>query len=206
MSQRDIGRRSILYVDDDPETRALLTHVLSEYDVVFAANAFEALRNVNHRPFHGYILDYWLPDWSGPSLCREIRKIDPHAPIIFCTAAARDNDRARAMRAGANAYLCKPVAPDVLRSKLRAFLTLSEMESLQAKLEEERVVQEELERRLSDARVHIDKASALVSSSMERTARTRAYKAFIDARGTRAHFEGWWVNVFESARASHRPD
>ena len=47
----------------------------------------------------------WAADWSGPSLCREIRKIDPHGTIVFCTAAARDNDRARAMRAGANAYL-----------------------------------------------------------------------------------------------------
>jgi DNA-binding response OmpR family regulator len=206
MSQNEIGRRSILCVDDDPESRALLTHVLNGYEVVFAQNAFEALRNVNSRAFHGYLLDYWLPDWSGPSLCREIRKIDPHAPIIFCTAAARDSDRARGMRAGASAYLCKPLDPDTLRSKLRAFLTLAEMESLQAKLEEERVVQEELERRLSDARTHVDRASALVASSMERTARTRAYKAFIGARGTRAHFEGWWVNVFESARASRRPD
>jgi DNA-binding response OmpR family regulator len=189
-------------VDDDPETRELLTHVLSDHEIVFAQNAFEALRNVNSRGFHGYLLDYWLPDWSGPALCREIRKIDPHGPIVFCTAAARDNDRARAMRAGANAYLCKPVAPDVLRSKLRAFLTLSEMESMQARIEEQRVVQEELQRRLSNVRAHMATAQALMDASIERTARARAYKAFIDARGTRAHFEGWWTQVFESARTA----
>jgi DNA-binding response OmpR family regulator len=204
MSTGETRRGSILCVDDDPETRALFAQILDEYDVVCVQNAFEALRNVNGRSFHGYVLDYWLPDWSGPSLCRELRKTDPHAPIIFCTAAARDNDCARAMRAGANAYLCKPIDPTVLRSKMRAFLSLSEMESLQAKIEEERVIQEELERRLADARAHIDNAQTLIASSIERTARTKAYKAFMEARGTRAHFESWWPNVFESARASQR--
>ena len=206
MTERAIGRRSILCVDDDPETYALLTHVLSDHEIVFAPNAFEALRNVNSRGFHGYLLDYWLPDWSGPSLCREIRKIDPHGPIVFCTTAARDNDRARAMRAGANAYLCKPIDADLLRSKLRTFLTLSEIESMQAKIEEQRAVQEELQRRLSNVRAHMETAQALMDASIERTARARAYKAFIDARGTRAHFEGWWPQVFESARTAQHAE
>jgi DNA-binding response OmpR family regulator len=206
MSSSEIGRRSILCVEDDAEARTLFTHVLADHQIAFAQNAFEALSSVNSRAFHGYILDYWLPDWSGPSLCREIRKVDPHGPIVFCTAAARDNDRARAMRAGANAVLCKPVDPDELRSKLRAFLTLAEMESLQAKIEEERVIQEELERRLANARAHLDTANALMAASIERTARTRAYKAFVDARGTRGNFESWWPNVYESARASRFPE
>jgi CheY-like chemotaxis protein len=200
MTQETIGRRSILCVDDDPRTRELLAHVLSDHEIVFAQNAFEALRNVTGRGFHGYLLDYWLPDWSGPALCREIRRIDPHGPIVFCTAAARDNDRARAMRAGANAYLCKPIDADLLRSKLRAFFTLSEMESMRAKVEEQLAVQEELQRRLSNVRAYMETARALRDASIERTARARAYKAFIDAHGTRAHFEGWWPQVFESAR------
>jgi DNA-binding response OmpR family regulator len=206
MTQTEFGRRSILCVEDDPESRTLLTHVLSDHEIVFAQNAFEALRNVNSRGFHGYLLDYWLPDWSGPSLCREIRRIDPHGPIVFCTAAARENDRARAMRAGANAYLCKPVDPDLLRSKLRAFFTHAEIESMHARIEEQRVVQEELQRRLSDVRAHMETAQALRDASIERTARARAYKAFIDAHGTRAHFEGWWPQLFESARTARHAE
>jgi DNA-binding response OmpR family regulator len=198
----EIHRHSILCVDDDAETRELFADVLNEHELVFAQNAFEALRSANNRPFHACVLDYWLPDWSGPSLCRELRKIDPHAPIIFCTAAARDSDRARGMRAGASTYLTKPVDPEALRSKLRVFLTLAQMESLQAKIEEERVTQEELERRLADVHAHVANANALLASSIERTARAKAYKAFIEAHGTRAHFESWWPTVFGSARAS----
>jgi DNA-binding response OmpR family regulator len=154
-------------------------------------------------PFHGYVLDYWLPDWWGPALCREIRKLDPHGPIVFCTAAVRDSDRQRALRAGANAYLRKPVKAEELRSTLRGCLTVAEMESLRAKVEEERAVQNELERRLHQAHSRMETAKELVASSIERTARAKAYKAFIEARGTRAHFENWWPHVFQRARAEH---
>ena len=92
--------------------------------------------------------------------------------------------------------------PDMLRARLRTFLTLSEMESLRAKVEEERAVQNELERRASDVRLRAEAAKELFASSVERTARAKAYKAFIEARGTRAHFEKWWPQVFQSVRAN----
>ena len=202
MPEVAIGVRTILCVEDDAESRGVLANVLSDHKLVFAINAFEALRHVNAGSHHGYVLDYWLPDWSGPALCREIRKVDPHGPVVFCTAAARDSDRNRALRAGANAYLTKPIDPDALRAKLRAFLTLAEVESLRAKVDEEHAVQEELQRRLGNVIGQINYARELVATSIERTARTRAYKAFIEARGTRAHFESWWPQVYSSVRAS----
>ena len=202
MSELAIGVRSILCVEDDAESRSVLANVLSDHKLVFASNAFEALRHVNAGSHHGYVLDYWLPDWSGPALCREIRKVDPHGPVVFCTAAARDSDRNRALRAGANAYLTKPIDPDALRAKLRAFLTLAEVESLRAKVDEEHAVQEELQRRLGNVIGQVNYARELVATSIERTARTRAYKAFIEARGTRAHFDSWWPQVYSSVRAS----
>jgi CheY-like chemotaxis protein len=203
MSDLSLGRRSILCIEDDAESRKILQEILADHRLVFACSAFEALRRVNAEFFHGYVLDYWLPDWSGPALCREIRKIDPHAPIVFCTGAVRDADRNRALRAGASAYLCKPIEPDMLRSKLRTFLTLAEMESLRAKIEEEHAVQSELQRRLSHVQSRLDTAKELMASSIERTAKAKAYKAFIEARGTRAHFENWWPHVYQSARANH---
>ena len=107
--------RSILFVGSDRETRDLVSEALAEHQLTFAQTAFDGLRVLNAQPFHGYVLDYWLPDWSGAGLCREIRKIDPHAPVVFCSAAAQDTYRARAIRAGANAYLCKPIDPEELR-------------------------------------------------------------------------------------------
>ena len=196
-------RRTVLVIDDDSQFRAFLREILPDHTLVFACNAYEAIRHVNAASFHACVLDYWLTDWSGPALCREIRKSDPHAPIVFCTSAARDQDQARAMRAGASAYLCKPVDGKALRAKLGAFITLSEVESLRARIEEERAVHDELERRLEQVIADTEHARALAASSIERTARSKAYKAFIDARGTRAHFESWWPQVFQAARANH---
>jgi DNA-binding response OmpR family regulator len=192
----------VLCVDNDRETRELMEAVLPNCQLSFATTAYEALREVNARPHHAYLLEYWLPDWSGPSLCREIRKVDPHAPIIFCSSAARDQDRARALRAGADAYLCKPLNPEELRAKLKALVSLSEMESLRAKIEEEIAVQQELKRRREDALNRVERARRLETASLERTARSRAYKAFLSAHGTRAHFENWWPQLFTSAAAN----
>jgi DNA-binding response OmpR family regulator len=203
MDTATIGVRSILCVEDEPESRALLEQSLADHHLVFVSTAREAVTRVNAGAFHGYVLDYWLPDWSGPALCREIRKIDPHGPVVFCTAAARESDRSRALRAGASAYLCKPIEADVIRAKLRAFLTMAELESLRAKVDEEHAVQCELERRLAGVAAQAERGRQLLASSIERTARAKALKAFIDAHGTRAHFEAWWPQVFSSLRANH---
>ncbi|HYC47663.1 MAG TPA: response regulator [Burkholderiales bacterium] len=195
-------RRDVLVVDNHADAREQAAAVLSSYRVSFASNAYEAMRETNAKPFHAYILEQWLPDWSGVQLCRAIRGLDPHAPILFVTAAARDEDRSRALRAGANAYLSKPVDGERLLRQLRMYLELSELESLRAKQEEERAVQDELVRRARDTIARADAARQLAAKSIERTARTKAYKAFIDARGSRAHFESWWPNVFGSASAN----
>jgi DNA-binding response OmpR family regulator len=203
MTHLEPGRKSVLCVDEDVETRALLKLALPDFELVFASNAFEAIRAINSRAFDGYVLDYWLPDWAGPALCRDIRKLDPYAPVVFCTGAARDQDRARALRAGANAYLVKPVDPCDLRARLRGLLSLADAESLHAKIAEEEAIQDELQRRVAHLRERAQAANRLSAQSFERIARIKAYKAFMEGRGTRAHFDRWWPQVFQSAQANH---
>jgi DNA-binding response OmpR family regulator len=203
MTTLEPGRKSVLCVDEDTETRALLKLAMPDFEVIFVSNAFEAIRAINSRAFDGYVLDYWLPDWAGPALCRDIRKLDPHAPIVFCTSAARDQDRARALRAGANAYLVKPIDPQEFRARLRGLISLADAESLHAKIAEEEAIQDELQRRVVHLRQRVEAADRLSAQSFERIARIKAYKAFMDSRGTRAHFERWWPQVFQSAEANH---
>ena len=76
---RTIDRPSVLCVEPDAGARECLHGALADYDCSFAVNAYEALRALHSQPFDAYVLDYWMPDWSGPLLCREIRKHDPHA-------------------------------------------------------------------------------------------------------------------------------
>jgi DNA-binding response OmpR family regulator len=194
--------RSILCIEKDASARAALVRALSDYDLLFTADAFETIRSMNARAFDAYIIDFWLPDWSGPQLCRSIRDLDPHCPIIFCTAADSDLSRQRALRAGASAYLCKPVSSVDLKTRVNALIAQVDTASLCAKAEMEHSVESEIARwepRLSAA---LAEAKETICQSMERTARVRAQKAFLSSGGTRAHFERWWPHIFGSARAN----
>jgi CheY-like chemotaxis protein len=195
--------KSILCIQSDGEDRALLAELLTGYRTVFACNGQEALREFGHGVFDGYLLDLWLSDMSGAQLCREIRKADPRGPMVFCTAAARLEDREQAMTAGANAYLCKPIDPSRLLAQLRVLLELGDLESLHAKAETHGAIQHELERR--GARIFKRRAEgkSVAARAVERTVRAKASRAFAAAGGTRANFERWWPSIFASAWSNY---
>lgn len=203
MSESAIHRQTILCVDADQAVQDFCTRVLPEYDVTCAGTGFEALRALNHRSFRAYILEYWLPDWSGRGLCREIRMRDPHVPILFCASADAEGDKARALRAGASAYLPKPIDPELLRVRLRSALATSDQASLNAKFDEECAIQDELSRRSQQVRQQAESARRLSSASIERTARAKALKVFVESGGTLGSFESWWPQVYSSVRANH---
>ncbi|MDB5867351.1 MAG: two component transcriptional regulator [Betaproteobacteria bacterium] len=202
MTDLSIRARSVLCVEDDPSARAVLSEVLAGHYATFASNAYEGIRALNSGVYDMYVLNYWLPDWSGVQLCREIRKIDPHGPVIFCTHAERDEDRKRAMRAGANVYLGKPIDAQVLQGQIIVWLELADVESTRAKVAEEQAIDEELTRRAADALSRVDAARESAMRALERTARIKAYKAFVEGGGTRANFHRWWPLVLGSARAN----
>jgi CheY-like chemotaxis protein len=190
--------RSVLCADHDPAVHRMVTELLAGCETMPVANAFEALRAVNSKSFDLYVLDYWLPDLSGVQLCREIRKVDPRGPILFCTAAGRDEDRRRALRAGANAYLLKPLDPARFTRQARIALELGDLESLRAKVEEERAVQDELARLGEIAKARSISARDATQHALRRTARAKAMKAFVESGGTRANFERWWPQLSDS--------
>ena len=195
-------RRTVLCIGNDVEAEKFLRRALSEYEIVVAPNAYEAIRSMHARAFDAYITDFWLPDWAGPQLCRAIREVDPHCPIIFWSAAEADQNRQRAMRAGASAYYSKHSDGENLAPTLRKLLAVADAKSLEAKARLENAVLSEIERckaRLSSSSPGRESKGAFV----ERTARTRGYKAFVESGGSRAHFERWWPQVFGSARANH---
>lgn len=121
-SIRQDKEASVLCVDPDRESRALLEDLLAEFNPVFADNAFDALLHLSNVNFDAYVLEMWLPDCSGLALCRETRRTDTSAPIVFCTGAAHGEDEERAMKAGARAYLKKTLEPlkwlDTLRKNV----------------------------------------------------------------------------------------
>ena len=99
--------------------------LLPECKVTQAPSAYEALKHHNATPFDLYLLDYWLQDFTGPRLCRDLRRDDPHVPIVLCSSTSGDGEQRRGIAAGATAYLCKPIEPTALTRNVRALLELS---------------------------------------------------------------------------------
>ena len=67
-------------------------------------------------------MDMKMPVMDGLEATRQIRREGIAVPIIAVTAFAYDSDRAKALEAGCNDYIAKPLAGDVLKKKLRQHL------------------------------------------------------------------------------------
>ena len=110
----------LLVVDDDPNTRALLAEALEVCgaSVRASADATEAKRVLVAWHPDLMISDVAMPRGSGYELIRSVRHLPPDkgglTPAIACTGERRPEDRARAMDAGFDAVVSKPVDLDVL--------------------------------------------------------------------------------------------
>ncbi|HEY8747142.1 MAG TPA: response regulator [Tepidisphaeraceae bacterium] len=113
----DLKGLRILAVDDEPDARELIRHVLSRTgaNVEVAASAQEALESIDRQMPDILVSDIGMPEADGYSLIREVRKIDPdrggNMPAIALTAYVREEDRAKMLAAGFTAHVPKPVEP-----------------------------------------------------------------------------------------------
>ncbi len=108
----------VLYVDDDADSREMLRALLRSVrmDVTAVGTATRALSLAQASGFELYLLDAWLPDFSGFELCRRVRTFDTYTPILFYSGAAFPEDKNRGMEAGACGYVVKPDIDGLVRS------------------------------------------------------------------------------------------
>ena len=116
------ARIRVLCVDDDEDSRVMLTTLLklALIEAKAVGTGAEALSSIQAEPFDLFMLDSRLPDVDGFELCRRLRAMNPHAPILFFSGAAFEADKKKGIEAGANAYVIKPDL-DGLVSSIRQF-------------------------------------------------------------------------------------
>lgn len=114
----------ILYVEDNSDTRELVSLVLrqNDFEVLTVANPGEAIQLAQAERFSLYILDNWMEGMSGIELCTRLREFDSATPILFFSAAAREQDKQNAFDCGAQSYLIKPASPDDLIAEARRLI------------------------------------------------------------------------------------
>jgi len=125
-------KSNILIVDDLPEKLLVFKTILEELDqnLIMVRSGSEALREILQREFAVILLDVNMPDIDGLETARLIRqyKKSAHTPIIFITAYADEMQTAQGYSLGAVDYILSPVIPEVLRSKVRVFVDLFQMQ------------------------------------------------------------------------------
>jgi PAS domain S-box-containing protein len=110
----------VLVVDDEADARALVKRLLEDCgaEVVTAGSAAEALELVGAEKPDVLLTDIGMPDADGYSLIRRVRALGPEhggqVPAAALTAYARAEDRVKAVLAGFQMHLAKPVEPTEL--------------------------------------------------------------------------------------------
>jgi signal transduction histidine kinase/CheY-like chemotaxis protein len=107
----------VLVVDDEPDARDLIRRVLEDCkaDVSTASSAAEAVPILEAQQFHVLVSDIGMPVVDGYEFLRQVRLLKPEnggrIPAIALTAFARSEDRTRALMAGYQVHVAKPVEP-----------------------------------------------------------------------------------------------
>ncbi|GAB4294789.1 MAG: response regulator [Desulfuromonadia bacterium] len=119
--------KRILVVEDSPTMRSLISVTLEsagEYEIVAAANGFEALRLLPREKVDLVITDINMPDINGLELISYIRKNQNYAtiPLFIISTEGSERDREKGLSLGADEYLVKPFDPAQLAMLVDSYL------------------------------------------------------------------------------------
>jgi DNA-binding response OmpR family regulator len=108
----------ILVIDDDPSMTEMLEVILEPIFMVYACNSsIEGLKMAQLDKPDLLILDLMMPDLDGIQLCKELRKTSS-IPILILSAWDTPGTVAEALNAGADDFMVKPVACNMLISRI----------------------------------------------------------------------------------------
>jgi len=118
------SRGNILIVEDTPEIAEFLSVLVENegFRTVVSATAAQGLAAFGRANPVAVILDWTLPDGPGIEVCRQLRLQDQVVPIIFASGRDDEASMARALDAGADDYVTKPVRGAELIARLETHL------------------------------------------------------------------------------------
>jgi signal transduction histidine kinase/DNA-binding NarL/FixJ family response regulator/HPt (histidine-containing phosphotransfer) domain-containing protein len=111
--------RKILVAEDNPINQEVIREVLSElgYEAYVVENGLQALTALEQEAYPVVLMDCQMPELDGYGAAREIRRREVEGrriPLIAVTAHAFEGEREKALSAGMDDYVTKPISPGVL--------------------------------------------------------------------------------------------
>lgn len=133
----------VLLVDDDERNLRLLKGILftEPYEILTATDGFEALDSVHSHYPSLILLDIMMPGLSGFDVCQQL-KSNPETrmiPVVMVTALNEVSDRVRAMEAGADDFLSKPVDATELIVRVRSLVRIYQLHTAVERMTAERL-------------------------------------------------------------------
>jgi two-component system, cell cycle response regulator DivK len=122
------GKPLILIVEDVESNYLYLHAVLSKLNtqLEWVKNGLEAVNFVNANPHVDLIMmDLQMPEMNGYDATREIKKNHKNVIIIAQTAFAMSDDRSKALEAGCDDYLAKPIRSKDLLETVKKYLSIA---------------------------------------------------------------------------------
>jgi two-component system, cell cycle response regulator DivK len=120
------AKRTVLVVDDHEDNRRILRDLLNSagYTVVEATTGEDGVSTAQAQPPDLILMDIQLPGIDGYEATRRIKGNEAlrRIPLIVVTSYALSGDDAKALAAGADAYVAKPFSPRAMLAKVREYL------------------------------------------------------------------------------------
>lgn len=119
----------VLIVDDVPDIRALLVHMLKNTGISYecAENGFQALRLAAEQQFDLILMDQQMPEMDGITATEQLRKLGFSKPIIRLSADVYDNKHYQHLNSLFDATLAKPINKKELKQHMQKFLLQSRL-------------------------------------------------------------------------------
>ena len=116
----------ILVVEDNPKNLKLVRDVLTYagFEVIEATTGEDGVRLAHEMAPDLILMDLQLPGIDGAEALRQIRTGENQIPVVALTAFAMNNDRTRALEAGFDGYVGKPISVRALPQQVNDFLEL----------------------------------------------------------------------------------
>ncbi len=119
-------KKKILVVEDEERNRYLISFILNSngLEVVTANDGLEGVEAAKKQMVDLVLMDIKMPRMDGYESTRGIRELDGYqsVPIVALTSYAMAGDEKKAMDAGCDGYVSKPIDPETIMDEIRKYL------------------------------------------------------------------------------------
>lgn len=114
----------VLSIDDSKAVHAFLDVCLegTKVKLTHVMNGKQGLEEAEKNPFDLILLDWEMPEITGPEVLSRIRQRDSTTPIIMLTSKNEVEDIASMIQNGANEYIMKPFTAQIIIDKIESVL------------------------------------------------------------------------------------